>query len=90
MGSIQISNGSAVGHQRSMSRVGLHLSRDFSCWHLNHAVLNPGVVANDVESGKSSKYLSLVAQFRFVPFVVETLGAPGDEAFAFLGIVDSA
>lgn len=62
---------------------------DFTCpdtlaaSHLNRAVMSPGAVANYAENRKSSKYLSLSANYCFVPVAVETLGAPGDEALAF-------
>jgi len=62
---------------------------DFTCpdtlaaSHLDRAVLSPGAIANDAENRKRSKYLSLSAQYRFVPIAIETLGAPGDEALAF-------
>jgi len=48
------------------------------------SVPSPGSVAYDAASRKSSKYLSLSAQYCFVPIAVETLDAPGDEALAFL------
>jgi len=57
---------------------------DFTCpntlatSHLNR----PGAVANDEESQKSLKYLSLSAQYSFVPVIIETLIAPGDETLA--------
>ena len=51
--------------------------------HLNRAVLGSGVVANDAESRKSTKYSSLSALYRFIPIAVETLDVPGDEALSF-------
>ena len=61
---------------------------DFTCpdtlaaSHLNRAVQSPGTIANDAESRKTSKYLSLSVQYHFMPIAIETLGAPGDEAHA--------
>jgi len=55
---------------------------DFTCpdtsaaSYLNRAVLNPGAVVKDAESRKSSKYLSLSAEYCYVPIAVETLDAP--------------
>jgi len=63
---------------------------DFTCPTLAASNLNcasPGAVA---ESRKSSKYLSLSAQYHSVPIAFEPLGAPGYEALAFFGIWDSA
>ena len=51
--------------------------------HLNRAVLSPGAVANDAESRKSTKYRSLTALYSFTPVAVETLGALGEQAYAF-------
>ena len=63
---------------------------DFTCpdtlaaSHLNRAVLGSGVVANDAESRKSTKYSSsLSALYRFIPIAIDTLGVPGDEALSF-------
>ena len=62
---------------------------DFTCpdtlatSHLNHAVLSPGAVATDAESRKTVKYQSLASLYSFTPVAVETLGAIGQEAFAF-------
>jgi hypothetical protein len=62
---------------------------DFTCpdtlaaSHLNHAVLGPGVVANDAETRKTTKYQSLAALYSFTPVAVETLGPLGDEATIF-------
>ena len=62
---------------------------DFTCpdtlaaSHLNRVVLGSGVVVNDAESRKSTKYLSLSALYRFIPIAIETLGVPGDEALSF-------
>ena len=62
---------------------------DFTCpdtlavSHLNRAVISPGAVANEAESRKSTKYRSLSALYSFMPVAVETLGALGEEAFAF-------
>jgi hypothetical protein len=63
---------------------------DFTCpdtlaaSHLNRAVLSPGAVANDAESRKTVKYRMLAPLYSFMPVAVETLGAIGEEAFAFL------
>jgi hypothetical protein len=51
---------------------------------LNRAVLSPGAVANDAESRKTVKYRMLAPLYSFMPVAVETLGAIGEEAFAFL------
>jgi len=62
---------------------------DFTCpdtlaaSHLNHAVLCSGVVANDAETRKTTKYKSLAALYSFTPVAVETLGPLGDEATIF-------
>ena len=62
---------------------------DFTCpdtlaaSHLNRVVLGSGVVANDAESRKSTKYSSLSALYGFIPIAIETLGVPGDEALSF-------
>ena len=62
---------------------------DFTCpdtlaaSRLNRVVLGSGVVANDAESRKSTKYSSLSALYRFIPIAIETLGVPGDEALSF-------
>ena len=50
---------------------------------MNHAVLSPGAVATDAESRKAVKYRSLASLYSFTPVAVETLGAIGQEAFAF-------
>ena len=63
---------------------------DFTCpdtlavSHLDRAVSGPGAVATDAESRKRSKYSSLAATYYFVPVAVETLGALGEEAVAFI------
>ena len=63
---------------------------DFTCpdtlapSHLNRAVDGAGCVANDAEMRKSAKYTSLSALYQFTPIAVETLGALGVEALAFL------
>jgi Reverse transcriptase (RNA-dependent DNA polymerase) len=63
---------------------------DFTCpdslasSHLHRAVIGPGVVANDSESRKKSKYSNLSALYQFVPVAVETLGALGEDATALL------
>ena len=51
--------------------------------HLSHAVRSPGAVATDAESRKTVKYQSLASLYSFTPVAVETLGAIGQEAFAF-------
>jgi hypothetical protein len=62
---------------------------DFTCpdtlavSHLNRAVAGPSTVANDAESRKATKYMSLSARYIFTPVAVESLGALGDEALAF-------
>ena len=63
---------------------------DFTCpdtlavSHLNRAVIGPGTVANDAESRKAAKYISLTNMYSFMPVAIETVGALGDEALAFL------
>lgn len=63
---------------------------DFTCpdtlapSHLARAVAGPSVVANDAEDRKHAKYACLSPQYIFTPVAVETLGALGDEATAFL------
>ena len=63
---------------------------DFTCTYtlaasnLNRAVLRPGAAASDAESRKPNKYQSLSPLYQFTPIAVETLGALGDEASAFL------
>jgi len=52
--------------------------------HLNRAVIGPGVVATDAESHKLTKYETISRTHCFVPVAVETLGALGDDATAFL------
>ena len=62
---------------------------DFTCpntlaaSHLNRAVLGSGIVANDTESRKSTKYSSLSALYCFIPIAIETLGMPGNKALSF-------
>ena len=51
--------------------------------HLYRAVLGSGVVANDVESRKLTKYSLLSALYQFIPITIETSGVPGDEALSF-------
>src|SRR5664279_4136467 len=66
------------------------LVRDVTCSdtlvpsHLNRAVTGPGVVATDAESHKLTKYETINRTYCFVPIAVETLGAIGDDATAFL------
>jgi hypothetical protein len=63
---------------------------DFTCpdilavSHLNHAVVDPGAVANHAEGQKTVKYNALSPLCRFRPVTVEKLGALGDEAIALL------
>ena len=52
--------------------------------HLNRAVTGSGVVATDAESRKRFKYEIISQTHCFVPIAVETLGALGEEATAFL------
>ena len=52
--------------------------------HLNRAVTGSGVVATDAESRKRIKYEIISQTHCFVPIAVETLGALGEEATAFL------
>jgi hypothetical protein len=52
--------------------------------HVDHAVTGPGVVATIAENRKRSKYAALCAAYYFVPVAIETLGALGEEATAFL------
>src|SRR5664279_3005054 len=56
--------------------------------HLNRAVTGPGVVATDAESHKLTKYETISRMHCFVPIAVETLGALGDDATAFLKDLD--
>src|SRR5208282_388095 len=66
------------------------LAWDFTCpdtlapSHLNNAVNGPGVVANEAENKKRSKYACLTSNFYFVPVAVETFGALGEEAGDFI------
>ena len=66
------------------------LAWDFTCpdtlapSHLNIAVNGPGVVANEAEDKKRSKYAFLSSTFHFVPIAVETLGTLGEEADSFI------
>jgi len=66
------------------------LAWDFTCpdtlapSHLNNAVNGPGVVANEAEIKKRSKYACLTSTFCFVPVAVETLGAFGEETNDFI------
>ena len=63
---------------------------DFTCpdtlapSHLNHAVIAPGTVAADAERHKQTKYAALSTTYNFVPVAIETFGAFGDEASAFI------
>ena len=52
--------------------------------YLNHAVAGPGAVANVAESRKHAKYAEISQTHYFVPVAVETIGAMGEEATAFL------
>ena len=52
--------------------------------HLNRAVTGPGVVATDAENRKQLKYEAISQTHCFIPVAVETLGALGEEATAFL------
>ena len=52
--------------------------------HLNRAVTGPGVVATDAECRKQLKYEAISQTHCFIPVAVETLGALGEEATAFL------
>jgi hypothetical protein len=52
--------------------------------HLNIAVNGPGVVANEAEEKKRSKYACLSTAFHFVPIAVETMGSLGDDADNFV------
>ena len=69
---------------------GRYLVWDFTCLdtlaasHLNRAVLGSGVVANDAESRKSTKYSSLSALYRFIPIAIETWGVPGRRSAVIL------
>jgi len=52
--------------------------------HLNLAVTGAEAVANDAESHKPVKYDAISQTHYFVPTAIETFGAFGDEAAAFL------
>ena len=62
--------------------VGLKIVGSYS--HLNSAVNGCGVVATESESKKKVKYACLTSTFHFVPIAIETLGAFGQEAQAFM------
>jgi len=51
---------------------------------ITRAVSGRGAVATEAESRKRTKYQSLAATYYFVPVAVETLGALGEEAAAFI------
>lgn len=63
---------------------------DFTCpdtlatSHLNRAVTGPGEVANEAEEKKIEKYAGLPHHLQFIPLAIESLGAVGSEATAFL------
>jgi len=64
---------------------------DFTCpdtlaaSHLDRAVsAGLGAVATEAEARKRTKYNCLAATYYFVPVAVETLGALGEEATAFI------
>ena len=52
--------------------------------HINHAVMGPGAVASIAELNKRTKYEDISRTFHFIPVAVETLGALGEDAGAFL------
>ena len=52
--------------------------------HLNRAVTGAGAVASEAESKKRLKYEQISRIFHFVPVAVETLGALGEDAAAFM------
>jgi len=62
---------------------------DFTCLdtlatsHLNRSVLFAGNAVNETESRKVMKYRSLLARYNFVPVVVKSRGALGEEASDF-------
>ena len=66
------------------------LAWDFTCpdtlapSHLNAVVIGPGIVANEAEVKKRSKYACLSLIDNFVPVAVETLGGLGEEAYGFM------
>jgi hypothetical protein len=66
------------------------LAWDFTCpdtlapSHINTAVSGPGIVANEAEAQKKTKYADLTSTYHFVPVAVETLGALGEEAAEFM------
>jgi hypothetical protein len=61
---------------------------DFACSHtlssssLNKAALEPGEIACEADKRKTPKYTNLQHLYTFIPFAVETLGAPASEASA--------
>ena len=71
-------------------REGRCLVWDFTCpdtlaaSHLDRAVAGPGAVATEAESRKREKYVALSASYYFVPIAIETLGALGEDAAAFM------
>jgi len=52
--------------------------------YLNRAVTGAGAVANEAERRKHLKYETISRSHHFVPIAIETLGALGEEAMAFL------
>ena len=52
--------------------------------HLNHAVTGPGAVASVAESKKRTRYEEISRMFHFIPIAVESLGALGSDAAAFI------
>ena len=63
---------------------------DFTCpdtlakRHFDLALSGAGFVATNAECHKTKKYQSLEASYIFVPIAVETFGALGESATAFL------
>ena len=52
----------------------------------SHSVLatsEAGIVVNEAEKRKATKYSSLSSTHHFIPIAIETSGAFGQEAFAF-------
>ena len=52
--------------------------------HLNLAVTAAGAVANEAEARKRFKYNAISQTHYFVPIAIETFGALGEEATAFV------
>ena len=70
--------------EREGPGVGCHLSGHFGAIINNLATREAGLVAEEAEKKKRTKYAHLEESHYFVPVAVETLGVFGPEARSFL------